>query len=269
MIAPVVKFMHGYFGTCIGGQKMHGFPAPHRVRPSTFGLCLRGAVPSAALRTARAIRDACQRVAMGREAAVAIRSGTRTIVVASEHMRREFERNGCAAVAVAVNPLFPTITSDVQAVRRFRSSRRDVSRPDDDAQGRRPADPGRRHRAAHGSAGVSDLIMIGDGPQRAEWEELARRLNVAACFTGVGERRQTDGRLLACASVVALPSTWPEPFGLVGLEAGALGVPTVAFDRRHRSVVAARGEWSRRAGARRRARRSDRHSPACSATRVS
>src|SRR5688572_19188716 len=23
---PVVKFMHGYFGTCIGGQKRHGFP---------------------------------------------------------------------------------------------------------------------------------------------------------------------------------------------------------------------------------------------------
>src|SRR6185295_17395476 len=27
-IAPVVKFMHGYFGTCIGGLKMHAFPRP-------------------------------------------------------------------------------------------------------------------------------------------------------------------------------------------------------------------------------------------------
>src|SRR5207248_708260 len=26
------------------------------------------------------------------------------------------------------------------------------------------------------------------------------------------------------------PSTWPEPFGLVGLEAAALGVPAIAFD---------------------------------------
>ena len=25
---PVVKFMHGYFGTCVGGQKMHAFPTP-------------------------------------------------------------------------------------------------------------------------------------------------------------------------------------------------------------------------------------------------
>ena len=32
------------------------------------------------------------------------------------------------------------------------------------------------------------------------------------------------------AAVLAVPSTWPEPFGLVGLEAAALGVPAVAFD---------------------------------------
>jgi glycosyltransferase involved in cell wall biosynthesis len=30
--------------------------------------------------------------------------------------------------------------------------------------------------------------------------------------------------------VLAVPSVWPEPFGLVGLEAGVFGVPSVAFD---------------------------------------
>ena len=25
---PIVKFMHGYLGTCIGGQKRYGFPSP-------------------------------------------------------------------------------------------------------------------------------------------------------------------------------------------------------------------------------------------------
>ena len=44
---------------------------------------------------------------------------------------------------------------------------------------------------------------------------------------------------LARASVAALPSSWPEPFGLVGLEAAALGVPTVAFD------VGGISEWLR------------------------
>jgi glycosyltransferase involved in cell wall biosynthesis len=32
------------------------------------------------------------------------------------------------------------------------------------------------------------------------------------------------------ATLLALPSSWPEPFGLVGLEAAALGIPAVAFD---------------------------------------
>ena len=36
--------------------------------------------------------------------------------------------------------------------------------------------------------------------------------------------------LLARARLLALPSRWPEPFGLVGLEAARFGVPTVAFD---------------------------------------
>jgi glycosyltransferase involved in cell wall biosynthesis len=36
--------------------------------------------------------------------------------------------------------------------------------------------------------------------------------------------------VLAQASALAVPSVWPEPFGLVGLEAAARGVPAVAFD---------------------------------------
>src|SRR4029450_2402192 len=32
------------------------------------------------------------------------------------------------------------------------------------------------------------------------------------------------------ASLLAVPGAWPEPFGLVGLEAAALGVPAIAFD---------------------------------------
>jgi glycosyltransferase involved in cell wall biosynthesis len=31
------------------------------------------------------------------------------------------------------------------------------------------------------------------------------------------------------ADVLAVPSVWPEPFGLVGLEAGCVGLPAVAF----------------------------------------
>jgi glycosyltransferase involved in cell wall biosynthesis len=84
-------------------------------------------------------------------------------------------------------------------------------------------------RAAAALGRAITLIMVGDGPQRAAWERLAAELRVPATFTGWvhGDERW---EWMRAARVLALPSTWPEPFGLVGLEAAALGVPAVAFD---------------------------------------
>ncbi|MCI0672994.1 MAG: glycosyltransferase, partial [Myxococcaceae bacterium] len=36
--------------------------------------------------------------------------------------------------------------------------------------------------------------------------------------------------LMRSAELLAVPSTWPEPLGLVGLEAACVGLPAVAFD---------------------------------------
>ncbi|HEV7589276.1 MAG TPA: glycosyltransferase, partial [Longimicrobium sp.] len=80
------------------------------------------------------------------------------------------------------------------------------------------------------------LTMCGDGPPRAEWEALARSLGVAAEWTGWVDAADRV-RLIRSASLLAVPSVWPEPFGLVGLEAGSQGVPAVAFD------VGGIGEW--------------------------
>lgn len=35
--------------------------------------------------------------------------------------------------------------------------------------------------------------------------------------------------LMRQADVLAVPSTWPEPFGIVGIEAGCVGLPAVGF----------------------------------------
>jgi glycosyltransferase involved in cell wall biosynthesis len=73
------------------------------------------------------------------------------------------------------------------------------------------------------------LVMAGDGPQRSAWKRLAAQERVDADFPGWLDqgRRMTA---LSMASVLAVPSIWPEPFGLVGLEAAARAVPAVAFD---------------------------------------
>lgn len=75
----------------------------------------------------------------------------------------------------------------------------------------------------------AEFVICGDGWQLESMRKLAERL-------GVQERVRFAGWLapgelaseLAQASVVAVPSLWPEPFGLVGIEAHAAGRPVVA-----------------------------------------
>lgn len=84
----------------------------------------------------------------------------------------------------------------------------------------------------------AEFVLCGEGWRAASLRDLTRRL-------GVEERVDFRGwlsgealaRELAEASVVALPSLWPEPFGLVGIEALAAGRPVVA------SATGGTGDW--------------------------
>ena len=73
------------------------------------------------------------------------------------------------------------------------------------------------------------LELAGDGPERAALEKQASRYGLDATFHGwVADK--IKHQIFKRAEVLVMPSTWPEPFGLVGLEAAAYGIPTVAFD---------------------------------------
>jgi glycosyltransferase involved in cell wall biosynthesis len=222
-IAPIVKFMHGYFGTCVSGQKMHAFPSA-TVCDRRFGLSC------AALFFPRRCGQASPSALVGGWR-WAVRQQSQfdlyaAIVVASDHMKREFTRHGCEPSRVHTNELFPTNVGDprpspVPADSNIVFMGRMTTLKGGDLLIRAT------HRAAGRLGQKISIKMIGDGPKRTEWEALARRLDVPSTFTGWmnGDDRWAHVRR---ASVVALPSLWPEPFGLVGLEAGALGVPAVA-----------------------------------------
>ena len=74
----------------------------------------------------------------------------------------------------------------------------------------------------------AEFVICGDGRGLGAMRALARR-------RGVEERVRFTGWLqadalaqeLADASVVVVPSVWPEPFGLVGIEGFAAGRPAV------------------------------------------
>ncbi len=75
----------------------------------------------------------------------------------------------------------------------------------------------------------AEFVICGDGWQLDSARRLARRLGVEQRIDFKGWLGDDEvAQELAEASVVAMPSLWPEPFGLVGIEALAAGRPVVA-----------------------------------------
>ena len=78
-----------------------------------------------------------------------------------------------------------------------------------------------------------ELVVAGDGYNRKNVEEHLKRTGVAeerVIFDGYVDSQERLQSLYQSAAVVAIPSLWPEPFGIVGLEALKQGKPVVAFD---------------------------------------
>lgn len=84
------------------------------------------------------------------------------------------------------------------------------------------------------------LVMIGDGPDRPEAEDEARRLGVEDRVNFLG-KIDNVAPLLASADVFLLPST-SESFGLSALEALASGVPVIGTNAGGMPEVVRNGE---------------------------
>lgn len=220
---PVVKMMHGYFGTCVGGHKAHALP---QVRPCArqFGRACLGVYLPRRCGQGRPL-------VMLRQFAWARRqnrlfSRYAAIVVASEHMADEYRRHGAGAVTAA--PLFSTEPLADEP-------RRPPAQATVLFAGRMTSLKGGGvlvRSASYANARLDHpvrLLFAGDGPEQERWRDRAAALGVDAMFAGwvTGGARTA---LFRNASLVAVPSLWPEPFGLVGLEAAAHGVPAIAFD---------------------------------------
>lgn len=231
----VVKFMHGYFGTCISGQKMHSLPT---AAPCTRGFgaaCLALYLPRRCGQ-ARLTKMSEQYLWASRQKKLLARYSA--IVVASQHMKQEYLRNGVEEGRLRVASLFAGLSAS--PAKCDAACNAGGSEKSDSDRGLLFL--GRMTRLKGGDyliravAEVRDrtgqklpLVMAGDGPQRGEWERLAGELKVEASFTGWVERKDCR-RLFDEAALLVVPSIWPEPFGLVGLEAASAGVPAMAFD---------------------------------------
>lgn len=76
---------------------------------------------------------------------------------------------------------------------------------------------------------VAKLVVAGDGPERGRLEALARGLGLAEHVDFPGwVAPDRVGSMINTSTVVVMPSRWPEPFGLVALQAAQMGRPVVA-----------------------------------------
>lgn len=220
---PVVKMLHGFSGTCISGLKLQAWPAPRPCSRTCGPLCLALYVPRRCGQISPARMIAGYRWA-GEQRGLFRRYAS--IVVASRFMRDEFSRHGAPPERLRVVPLFSTMGTASPA----------AAAPDTVLfAGRMTALKGGdvAIRAVASASRLLDrpltLVMAGEGPQRREWQALAASLGVRVEMTGwvdVENRASVYGR----GKLLVVPSLWPEPFGLVGLDAASLGMPAVAFD---------------------------------------
>ena len=80
----------------------------------------------------------------------------------------------------------------------------------------------------HGQPGGVKLLMVGDGPDRAQAEEAARDAGVWGDVRFIGKQEPVE-EILSIADLFLMPSE-SETFGLAALEAMACGVPVVSSD---------------------------------------
>lgn len=223
---PVVKFMHAFSGTCISQLKMHRWPWPTPCERAFGPPCLALYLPRRCGPISFSAMTAGYQHAQRQQE---LFPRYRAMVVASAAMRAEFIRNSMPADRIFVEPLFP------------------AERAEDSSAHSLPEIPtvlfaGRMTFLKGGdflvraAANVQKrlgrpirLIMAGDGPQRSSWQSLAGRQGVDASFPGWLDADRRDD-VARNASLVAVPSVWPEPYGLVGPECGRLGLPAIAFD---------------------------------------
>jgi len=220
-----VLFAHDFYGACATGWRVHRLPT-RQICPRTFGpACL----PINYLRGCGARNPVVLLKLYSKQRERSrILPRLAAIVVASTHMRAVYEQHGVPAQNIHVIPCPVQVPPDDSppAPRELRNRVLFLGRLTSGKGGARAVQAVARCQRALGRP--VHLTVAGEGPQLARCQRLARKLGVQAAFPGwvdAGQRLE----LLRSSDVLVVPSLWPEPFGIVGIEAGAVGLPAVAY----------------------------------------
>jgi len=221
-------FAHGYFGTCISGRKSNVTEGVTACRRTLGPACLLHYFPKqcGGRNPARMFSD-YQRERL-RQANL---TKFMAVIVASKYMMNEYLRHGVSNDRLHCISLFPTgvVPDPTTPAKRSHWSNRVVM------VGRLTALKG-TSVACEAVAIASQLlgrsltlVVLGEGPGNQDLVRDAQRFHTSIELRGwVGP--EIRNAQLRTADVLLVPSLWPEPFGLIGVEAGSVGLPAVAFD---------------------------------------
>ena len=246
---PTFKMMHGYFGACVSGHKAFSFPTRQPCPRICGPGCLVYFLPRKCGQLRPDVMAAQYSWARRQQRLFGRYAG---VIVASDHMRREYLRYELPERRVHTIPLFADTRAErgagVPASERVGGFGGQSPPIDIDIDvlflGRMTPLKGPRellHAVRHAARSLGrplHVVLAGEGPDRPDLEQLVQesRGSMIASFPGWVDA-SARAALLSRAALVAIPSIWPEPFGLVGLEAAQFGVPAVAFD------VGGIGQW--------------------------
>jgi glycosyltransferase involved in cell wall biosynthesis len=221
-----VLFAHAFYAACATGWRMHDFPT-RQICTRRFGPAC---IPTNYLR-------ACGTRSPTRLLTFYSKQRTRSevlrrlsgLVVASHFMRDLYVQHGLSERKIRIIPPPAELEPDIEPpeVRAALSRLLFLGRLTSVKGGSKAIEATALCRQALGRP--LHLTIAGDGPELVRCKQLASKLALDVEFAGwVGPEQRTA--LLRSADVLLVPSLWPEPFGMIGLEAAAVGLPAVAYD---------------------------------------
>lgn len=223
---PMILFNHNYSGACISGTKRFQLPVIAPCSRPLGPMCLARYLPRrcGGLNLLTALQSYRRETARRETFRL-----SRTVCVASHHMRAVMIQNGVPESKVRLLPLFPP-HGDRELIL-------PVPRPFTNKvlfAGRLTRLKGWTHlvpaiaMASRALARRLTLVLAGDGPDRDRLVRMAAKWSVPLDFRGWLEPVSLK-TVMRQVDLLAVPSLWPEPFGLVGIEAGCVGTPAVAY----------------------------------------
>lgn len=220
---PTVRMVHDHDLVCLRRHKY--FPLTGRIcdRPAGSACylnlcCVQRAAPGSVLPIAlKGLGEVKAAIRANRE--------VRRLMVGSRWMERELVMNGLDPERVAIVPPIPAALADAQPVPPSREL--EVLFVGQVIRGK---GVDLLLKALAGVPGDWHATIVGMGNHLEACRALAGELKLAERVTFTGWIPHQDlesyyGR----AAVCVVPSRWPEPFGMVGVEAMARGRPVVAF----------------------------------------